>query len=215
MAGEIKNLMLSGPVGRLEALLNVGDENARYGALICHPHPLHGGTVHNKVVYNAMKALTAFGFHALRFNFRGAGLSEGVHDNGHGEQDDVRAAVDFLYNEFHLPIIFAGFSFGASVGLRATCPDARVVGAISLGTPVFVDERAYTYGFLRACHKPKLFLSGDADHYSPRLELEAAYANAAAPKKLVFIPNTGHFFEEKLTEMQTEITQWVKDVFVF
>src|SRR5271155_2688553 len=114
MPGEIKTIMLPGPVGRLESLLNVGEDDSKYSALICHPHPLHGGTIHNKVVYNAMKALTAFGFHALRFNFRGTGLSEGTHDEGRGEQDDVRAAVDFLHNEFHLPIIFAGFSFGAS-----------------------------------------------------------------------------------------------------
>jgi alpha/beta superfamily hydrolase len=213
MAGEIRNLMLNGPVGRLEAILNVGAGDARFSALICHPHPLHGGTIHNKVVYNAMKALTAFGFHALRFNFRGTGLSEGTHDEGHGEQDDVRAAVDFLHNEFHLPIIFAGFSFGSSVGLRATCPDLRVVGAISLGTPVFVNGRSYTYGFLRECTKPKLFLSGDADPYSPRVELEAAVANAVEPKKLVIIPNTEHFFAGKLAEMQTEIKVWISDTY--
>ena len=214
MAGEIRTLMLDGPAGRLESLLNLGDDHARYAALICHPHPLHGGTMHNKVVYNAMKALTSFGFHALRFNFRGAGLSEGVHHEGHGEQDDVRAAVNFLHNEFHLPIIFTGFSFGASVGLRAVCPDARVAGAISLGTPVLVEGRAYTYGFLRDCHKPKLFLSGDADPYSPRTQLESVFATAADPKKLVFIPNTGHFFEGKLTEMQAGITAWVKAMFL-
>jgi len=213
MAGEIKNLMLKGPAGKLEAILNVGMDDARYAALICHPHPLHGGTIHNKVVYNAMKALTAFGFHALRFNFRGAGLSEGVHDQGHGEQDDVRAAADFLYGEYHLPIVFAGFSFGSSVGLRAVCPDTRVVGAISLGTPVFVDGRAYTYGFLSECIKPKLFISGDSDPYSPRRELEDVVANAADPKKLVIIPNTEHFFVGKLAEMQAEITDWVKETF--
>jgi len=213
MAGEIKNLMLKGPAGQLESILNVGVDDARFAALICHPHPLHGGTMHNKVVYNAMKALTAFGFHALRFNFRGAGLSEGVHDGGHGEQGDVRAAVDFLENEFHLPIIFAGFSFGSSVGLRAVCPDERVTGAISLGTPALVEGRAYTYGFLRECRKPKLFISGDSDPYSPRHELEAAVANAAEPKKLVIIQNTEHFFVGKLAEMQAEIKVWVSETF--
>jgi len=205
--------MLEGPAGRLESLLNVGEDSAKYAALICHPHPLHGGTMHNKVVYNAMKALMAFGFHVLRFNFRGAGLSEGTHDEGRGEQDDVRAAVDYLHNEFHLPIIFVGFSFGAYTGLRAVCPDSRIVGAISLGTPVLVDGRAYTYSFLHECNKPKFFLSGDADPYSPRVELESVFATAAGPKKLVFIPDTGHFFEGKLTEMQAEISVWVKDMF--
>jgi len=212
MRGEIKTIMLPGPAGRLESLLNVGEEDAKYASLICHPHPLHGGTIHNKVVYNAMKALTAFGFHALRFNFRGTGLSEGVHDEGRGEQDDVRAAIDYLDKEFHLPIIFAGFSFGASTGLRATCPDSRVVGAISLGTPVLVDGRAYTYKFLHNCNKPKLLLSGDADPYSPRHELESVFASAADPKKLVFTPNAGHFFEGQLPAMQAEITTWVNEV---
>ena len=107
------SFFLNGPAGRLEALLNQGGAGATHAALVCHPHPLFGGTVHNKVVYRAMKALNEFGFPALRFNFRGAGLSEGRHDQGRGEVDDVRAALDWLDNEFHLPVIFCGFSFGA------------------------------------------------------------------------------------------------------
>src|SRR3954471_11261216 len=107
MAGENRSVMLPGPSGRLEALLNYGEPDATHCALVCHPHPLYGGTMHNKVVYNAMKALASFGFSVLRFNFRGAGVSEGVHDEGQGEQEDVRAALDFLYEEFTRPIIFA------------------------------------------------------------------------------------------------------------
>src|SRR5438105_7730654 len=112
MAGEIKSFFIPGPAGRLEALLNAGDDSTTHAALVCHPHPMFGGTMHNKVVYAAMKALSGLGFPVLRFNFRSAGLSEGEHGAGHGERDDVRAALDWLDREFHLPIIFAGFSFG-------------------------------------------------------------------------------------------------------
>src|SRR3954462_13497208 len=103
MPGKIKSLFLEGPAGRLEALLNTGELSATHAALVCHPHPLYGGTMHNKVVYHAMKALSGFGFPVLRFNFRGAGLSQGKHDEGRGEQDDGRAAIDWLEQEFHLP----------------------------------------------------------------------------------------------------------------
>src|SRR5262249_17513876 len=122
MASEIKTLFLQGPSGKLEALLNAGEPDATHAAVICHPHPLYGGTMHNKVVYNAMKALSGFGFPALRFNFRGAGLSEGKHDEGRGEVEDVRTALKWMHESFHLPMIFAGFSFGAATGLRAACP---------------------------------------------------------------------------------------------
>jgi uncharacterized protein len=213
MAGEIRSLMLPGPVGRLEALLNVGESDATHSALICHPHPLYGGTMHNKVVYNAMKALSGFGFHCLRFNFRGAGLSEGKHDEGHGEQEDVRAALDFLENEFHLPVIFCGFSFGAATGLRVACRDDRVVGCISLGTPVNVEGRHYTYGFLRDCIKPKLFVSGAQDEYSPRALLEESVANANGAKKLVLVEDAGHFFEKKLDQMQAAVTEWIAEYY--
>src|SRR5205807_9013985 len=88
-------------------------------ALVCHPHPLYGGTMHNKVVFHAMKTLNSLGFPVLRFNFRGAGLSEGRHDRGRGEVEDVRAALSWLDSEFHLPMLFCGFSFGAATGLRS------------------------------------------------------------------------------------------------
>jgi alpha/beta superfamily hydrolase len=207
--GEIKSLMLDGPVGQLEALLNVGAEDATHAALVCHPHPLFGGTMHNKVVYNAMKSLTRFGFHALRFNFRGTGLSAGTHDEGRGERDDVRGGLDFLEKEFHLPIIFCGFSFGAATGLKATCGDKRVVGQISLGTPVSVEGRLYEYKFLANCHTPKLFVSGGRDQYSPEPALRAAFANAAEPKELVIVPDVDHFFVGKLNLMQAALESWV------
>src|ERR1700748_49954 len=117
---------LRGPAGRLEAVLSTGVEDALYAAVVAHPHPLGGGTMHNKVVYHAAKAFSAFGLPVLRFNFRGTGLSEGAHDEGRGEVDDVRAALDWLHARFGLPILFAGFSFGSNVGLRACFGDAPV-----------------------------------------------------------------------------------------
>jgi alpha/beta superfamily hydrolase len=213
VAGEIKSLMLNGPAGQLEALLNVGVSDATHAALICHPHPLFGGTMHNKVVYNAMKSLTKFGFHALRFNFRGTGLSEGVHDEGRGEREDIRAALEFLENEFHLPIIFCGFSFGAATGLMAACNDPRVVGMISLGTPVSVEGRTYAYQFLSGCTQPKLFISGSQDQYSPESDLRFAVANAAEPKQLVMVDGADHFFVGKLNFMQQAIEEWVRKTF--
>ncbi len=213
----IKSLFLEGTVGRLEALLNAGAEDATHAAVVCHPHPLFGGTLHNKVVFHTMKALNAFGFPVLRFNFRGAGLSHGEHDNGNGEVEDVRTALDWLDAEFHLPLVFAGFSFGAAVGLRAACPDARVKALIGVGTPAVpvaadVEEpRVYTFDFLRECTKPKLFVSGARDSFGPRAQLEALVASAAEPKKLVLIEGADHFFEGRLRELRETIESWVRE----
>ncbi len=139
------------------------------------------GTMHNKVVYHAMKAFQSFGLPVLRFNFRGAGLSEGTHDHGHGEVSDLRAALDWLQREYERPILFAGFSFGASVGLRACCGDERVKGIAALGLPVRAGGRDYHYNFLAGCRQPKLFVSGMADEYGPRTEIEAVVAGSREP----------------------------------
>jgi len=211
-SSSIKSFFLNGPVGQLEALLNVGAENPSYAALVCHPHPLYGGTLHNKVVFHTMKALHSFGFPVLRFNFRGTGLSQGEHDHGIGEVEDVRAALDWLENEFRCPLIFAGFSFGAAVGLRAACPDARVQALIGLGTPVApIDERRYNYDFLASCGKPKLFVSGSRDQYGPRVQLEQMFASVAEPKKLVFIEAGDHFFAGRLREAGDAVEHWVRE----
>jgi alpha/beta superfamily hydrolase len=216
-SSTIKSLFLEGPVGRLEALLNAGAENATHAALVCHPHPLFGGTLHNKVVFHTMKALNSFGFPVLRFNFRGAGLSQGEHDHGNGEVEDVRTALDWLDAEFHLPLLFAGFSFGSAVGLRAACPDARVKALIGVGVPAIPvaadaeQPRVYTFDFLRDCVKPKLFVSGARDQFGPRVKLEALVASAAEPKKLVVIEGADHFFEGRLRELRETIESWVKE----
>ena len=208
---QIRSLFLPGPAGRLEALLNGGAPDASRAALVCHPHPLFGGTMHNKVVFHAMKALNAFGFPVLRFNFRGAGLSEGEHDQGRGEIDDVRTALDWLEREFARPIVFAGFSFGAAIGLRAACPNPRVEALLSLGTPIGDDDRQYGYGFLMDCHKPKLLVSSDHDQYAAAADLEALAARLPEPKKLVVIPGGDHFFEGHLGEMRAAIESWVAE----
>jgi uncharacterized protein len=205
----IRSFFVDGPSGRLEALLNVGSSSASHSGLVCHPHPLFGGTMHNKVVFHAMKALHSLGFPVLRFNFRGTGLSAGEHD-GLAEVEDVQAALRWLKREFGLPIVFAGFSFGAAIGLRACCPDPAVRAVISLGTPVEAEGRLYSYQFLRDCPKPKLFLSGDHDQFGPHEELEQVVTSAADPKKLVFIPGD-HFFEDHLTEMRQTIENWLHD----
>ena len=213
----IKSLFLEGRAGRLEALLNAGAENTTHAAVVCHPHPLFGGTLHNKVVFHAMKALNSFGFPVLRFNFRGAGLSHGEHDHGIGEVEDVRTALDWLDAEFHLPLVFAGFSFGAAVGLRAACPDARVRALIGIGVPAVPvaaeteTPRTYALDFLRECGKPKLFVSGDRDRFGPRARLEALVASAAEPKKLVVIEGADHFFEGRLRELREAIEGWVRE----
>ncbi len=145
----------------------------------------------------------------MRFNFRGAGLSGGQHD-GKEEVNDVIAALEWLKQEFSRPILFAGFSFGAAMGLRACCPDPEVRALISLGTPVEAEGRAYTYKFLHQCTKPKLFLSGDHDPFGPHEELEAVVSNAAEPKELAFIPGD-HFFEGHLSEMRMTLESWLHE----
>ena len=211
---------LRGPAGRLEALLNTGRDDAPYAALVCHPHPHGGGTMHNKVVYHAMKSFASFGLPVLRFNFRGTGLSEGAHDEGYGEQDDVKAALNWLEDSFRKPILFAGFSFGSNVGLRACCGDPRVHGLIGLGVPVRAAGRDYTYGFLPKCTQPKLFISGDHDEYGPREVMESVFERAPQPKELFWVEGADHFFQPtpgspgtKLSLMQQHIRDWLHTQF--
>jgi uncharacterized protein len=213
----IRSLFLNGPAGRLEALLNAGASNATHAAVVCHPHPLFGGTLHNKVVFHTMKALNSFGFPVLRFNFRGTGLSEGEHDYGKGEIEDVQTALDWLDAEYHLPLLFAGFSFGAAIGLRPACADPRVSAVIGLGIPVAPvaagteDPRVYTFEFLHDCAKPKLFVSGARDQFGPRAKVEALVASVPEPKKLVIIEGADHFFEGRLHELRNAVESWIKE----
>jgi len=219
-SSSIRSFFLEGSAGRLEALLNAGAENTTHAAVVCHPHPLFGGTLHNKVVFHTMKALNGFGFPVLRFNFRGTGLSHGEHDHGNGEVEDVRTALDWLDAEFHLPLIFAGFSFGAAVGLRAASSDARVKALIGIGTPVAPvaadteAAREYKFDFLRDCAKPKLFVSGARDQFGPRAQLQELIASIPEPKRLVVIEGADHFFEGRLRELREAIESWVRQEIV-
>jgi hypothetical protein len=210
--GSIESFFLEGEAGRLEALLNLGLPGAEYACLVCHPHPLFGGTMHNKVVFHAMKALNAFGFPVLRFNFRGAGTSAGEHDNGRGGVADVQVALDYLAKRFSVPIIFAGFSFGAAIGLRAAVPYPQVQALIALGLPVEADRREYSYTFLQESKKPKLFLSGGNDQFANPEQLTQIFASASDPKRLVIIPGADHFFAGHLDKMRAALGGWVREV---
>lgn len=214
-SGTLRSLTIAGPAGKLESILNQRDQSARYAALICHPHPKGGGTMHNKVVYHAMKALNApeFGLEwpVLRFNFRGTGLSEGEHD-GTAETGDVLAALRWLESQFNRPVVVVGFSFGAAMALLACCnPSGSHVSALAaLGLPTRTGDREYQYSFLSQCAIPKLFLSGACDQFATPADLERLAATTAEPKKLVLLPRADHFFSNQLKAMQNELASWLK-----
>jgi alpha/beta superfamily hydrolase len=204
-----RNFFLAGAAGRLEALLwTVPVADPPLVAVVCHPHPLFGGTMHNKVVYQAAKALHLPDIPVLRFNFRGAGQSEGAHDRGIGEQADVRVALDYLAAVFpHRPILLAGFSFGSVVGLRVGCADQRVSELIGLGIPV--DHSDLTY--LRDCAKPKLIIQGGSDQFGSRANVEALFETLPAPKQLVFVEGADHFFTGHLEKVRAAIDAWIDE----
>ena len=217
---SLRTVDLQGRAGRLEALLNEGAPGSRFAALVCHPHPLGGGTMHNKVVYHAAKVLNApeWGLElpVLRFNFRGTGLSDGQHD-GLAESQDVLAALQWLRAEYNLPIVVVGFSFGAAMALAACCakheptrpPGIHALAA--LGLPTQASGRKYNYLSLSGCAFPKLFLSGDRDQFAPEEELRQAVDSAAEPKTLVLISNADHFFTGRLESMQQALAKWLKE----
>lgn len=202
-----RTFFLNGPAGKLESLLWTSAlEDPPYAAVVCHPHPLFAGTMHNKVVYQVAKTLHRRGMPVLRFNFRGAGLSEGEHAGGFGERGDVQAALDFLAAEYPgRPIVLAGFSFGSWVGLRVGCKDERVEKLIGLGVPV--DRSSLEY--LCDCTKPKLIVQGGNDEFGSRANVEALFAQMPEPKQLVFVHGVDHFFAGKLPEVAAAIDAWL------
>jgi alpha/beta superfamily hydrolase len=202
-----RRFFLNGPVGPLEALLwTSAAPNPARAAVVCHPHPLFGGTMHNKVVFQTAKALHSRGFPVLRFNFRGAGQSVGEHDRGRGEAEDVRAAIDYLAQEFPaIPIVLAGFSFGSVVGLKVGCADARVQELIGLGIPVNDSDLSY----LKTCAKPKLIIQGANDQYGARDRVKLFFQQIAEPKQLVEISEADHFFTGKLEQVSAAISVWI------
>jgi uncharacterized protein len=208
-----RNFFLEGPAGRLEAIFWTPSSSAHppLAAAICHPHPLFGGTMHNKVIYQTAKSLDAADIPVLRFNFRGAGLSGGVHDRGQGEKDDVRAGLDFLGSEFPgVPVLLAGFSFGAWVGMRVGCEDPRVSHLIGLGIPVNSTD----FSFLRQCAKPKLFVHGSNDEHGAIEKVKTLVPTLPGENHLVVVEGVDHFFAGKLDQLGDAINAWLTgDVF--
>ncbi|HXE75607.1 MAG TPA: alpha/beta fold hydrolase [Candidatus Xenobia bacterium] len=202
---KVQSLVLPGPVGRLEALWEQppGARTNLVG-LVCHPHPLYGGTMHNKVVHHTARALRELGLCVLRFNFRGAGASDGQHDNGRGETEDVRAALTWLGEKTpEAAIVLAGFSFGAWVGLRAGCEDERVRVLVGVGMPVNNSD----FSYLAACRKPKLFIQGTQDQFGSLGSMERVFAGAAEPKELAWIEGADHFFSGHLEDLRHAIAE--------
>jgi hypothetical protein len=207
---ESQNLFLEGPAGRLEAILWTPTRAGvpRLAAVVCHPHPLFGGTMHNKVVYNAAKSMDALGMPVLRFNFRGTGLSAGEHDKGRGEQGDAQAALNYLAAQFAgVPLLMGGFSFGSFVGLRAGCADARVAELIGLGIPVNSTD----FSFLQECRKPKLFVHGAEDQFGDRKKVEEVVAELPGENRLVVVEHADHFFAGHLDEFNAAIAAWLTE----
>ena len=204
------NLFVPVAHGQLEAILKEPRGSSPAGvALVLHPHPLGGGTMHNKVVFRAAAALNEAGLITLRLNFRGVGKSTGTHDEGRGELDDVRAGLDYLTTNYPGEnITLCGFSFGARVGLEVGLADERVRDLISIGTPI--DK--YDFSFLAACRKPILFVHGANDEFGDveklrELVSQIRVLNARAELKVV--SDAGHFFEGHLDELKQAITDWV------
>ncbi len=205
------NLFIPVPHGRLEAILKEPrSAEAKGVALVLHPHPLGGGTMHNKVVFRAASALNDAGLVTLRINFRGVGQSTGNHDEGRGERDDVIAGLDYLAQSFAgQSLTLCGFSFGARVGTEVGMNDPRVRNMISIGTPV--DK--YSFDFLATCDKPLLFVHGDSDEYGRVAELKKLVETIEQHNsnvELQIIPDSGHFFDDHLDELKQVITNWTR-----
>ncbi len=197
---KVQPLMLKGPAGQLEGLWEEPETpRSELAGLVCHPHPLYGGTFNNKVVHHTSRALQERGLPVLRFNFRGAGKSEGKHDHGRGEADDVRAALTWLAAKRpEARIVLAGFSFGAWVGLRVACVDDRVTALVGVGLPADGSD----FSYLKTCRKPKLFVQGTRDQYGSRIAVEKLMGETARPRELIWIEGADHFFAGHLEELR-------------
>lgn len=197
---------IAGPAGRLEAILMRPESDPVAAAVVCHAHPLRGGMMHFKVVFRAAKALQSSGLAALRFNFRGVGLSEGTHDEGEGEQEDVVAVLDEAERRFPaLPIVLGGFSFGSAMALRVAARDPRVKAAFALGFPVsmVIDQ-----DFLPRVGVPRLFVQGDRDPFGSGETLRGLVAALPEPRQLTVIPESDHFFTGHLDLLQDTVAAW-------
>ena len=204
MPRKIESLFLLGPAGRLEAILEEPDsENPIEAALVCHPHPQHGGTMHNKVVYRVARGLRRAGAAVLRFNYRGVNLSEGSYDEGEGELEDARAALAVLRERYPaLPFTLAGFSFGSRIALRMGCTGAGARRVIAVGFPSEYKDRSS----LEGCTIPKIFVHSTHDQFGPLAEWEPMVRALAEPREIRLIEAQDHFFAGALEQLEEVIT---------
>ena len=189
--------------GHLEALLQDPGNTLKGGGVFCHPHPIHGGTMHTKAVYRAAEAFLELGLRTLRFNFRGVGCSTGSFDDGIGEEEDVAAALDWLElgGVRELPVVLGGLSFGSMVGLAVGARDSRVKALVALGTPIHI----YDYSYLARTEKPVLVIQGGNDQFGTPAEVRDALAPLGDHISVEGIPGCGHLFEGYFDEMQSLI----------
>ena len=207
-AKPLRHVDLYSSAGRLEALYRELQDPAA-AAVICHPHPLGGGTLHNKVVFRAARGLENANVATLRFNFRGTGASQGTHDEGEGEQADVVAAIDWVLKKHPgKKLIVGGFSFGAWVASRVACEMPEVVHAMFLiGTPV----NKYDFGFLRYCEKPMLILHGTQDEFGDVAKLEQL-AQQIRNAESVIVTGADHFFTKQIEMVEETLRAWAEEV---
>jgi alpha/beta superfamily hydrolase len=196
-------LFLEGPAGRLEALLEEPEDGSpSEAALVCHPHPQHGGTMHNKVVYRIARGLRSTGAVVLRFNYRGVNLSEGEYAHGEGELEDARVALAYLRGRYpDLPFTLAGFSFGSRIALRLGCEGIGARRVIAVGFPTVYKDRSY----LENCTVPRTFIQSTRDQYGPISDLEPLVAGLPERRKLVLVDAGDHFFAGALDLLEREI----------
>jgi uncharacterized protein len=184
--------------GHLEAILKERPDPFA-AVVVCHPHPQGGGTMHNNVVYRIAKALGDAGATVLRFNFRGVGRSTGSYGGGIDEEEDARAALDFLEQRAPgVPLWMAGFSFGARVGLTVGAGDARVQKLFGVGLAL----KMFDYRIFGGSPKPKAIIQAANDEYAGRAEIEAAFADMAEPKRLFIVENATHLFPGRLDPLE-------------
>jgi alpha/beta superfamily hydrolase len=203
MARRIESLFVDGPAGRLEALLEEPDDAPpQAAALVCHPHPQHGGTMHNKVVYRIARGLRRAGAVVLRFNYRGVHLSEGAYAHGEGELEDAGSALDFLRQRYSaLPVTLAGFSFGARVALRLGCGGSGSRRVIAVGFPTVYQDRSY----LDDCRVPRVFVQSTHDQYGPVKDLTELVSRLPEPKQLILVEAGDHFFRNGLDRLEEAV----------
>jgi alpha/beta superfamily hydrolase len=203
----VPQLDLDGPAGRLEALLEEPADPPRLAAVVCHPHPQMGGTMHTHAVYRLARAIRAAGGVTLRFNYRGVGRSAGHYDHGRGEAEDTRTALDWLAADRpRLPLLLAGFSFGAWMATRTGGQDPRVLGLLLAGVALrAVDvELARSASEVRGVEKPVAVIQGANDALGPQAELSRELSGARGQRRLVFVPGASHLFTEALDALERE-----------